>query len=231
MPIERNNPIVCYVTHRLGLGGAEPAREGAPGRAAELQAALGERIRAAMAAGVDWVQVREKDLEGRELLQVARAAVQAAVGGGARVIVNDRLDVAVAAGAAGVHLGRESLAVSDVAEWRRARKGPGDFWIGASCHSAAEARAAEADGADYIFFGPVFRTPSKEKFGEPQGLGKLAEACAAVKIPVLGIGGIDAGNAAECLRAGAAGIAAIRMFQDAASERELREAVARVKSR
>ncbi|MBI3485067.1 MAG: thiamine phosphate synthase, partial [Acidobacteria bacterium] len=86
---------------------------------------------------------------------------------------------------------------------------------GASCHSLAEAQAAERDGAHYLIFGPVFSTPSKSQFGAPQGIARLEEACRAVRIPVLAIGGITLDNAHECLRAGAAGIAAIRLFQDA----------------
>jgi thiamine-phosphate pyrophosphorylase len=102
----------------------------------------------------------------------------------------------------------------------------GAFLVGRSCHSLQEARAAESDGASYIIFGPVFATPSKAQYGAPLGLERLAEVCAAVRTPVLAIGGITAGNAGECRRAGAAGIAAVRLFQDAAdigaAVRELR---------
>ena len=97
-----------------------------------------------------------------------------------------------------------------------------DFMIGASCHSLAEARAAADDGADYIIFGPVFETPSKTQFGAPLGLERLREVCSELRIRVLAIGGVDVENAAECFQAGAAGIAAIRMFQDAANVDELR---------
>ena len=224
MPIERNNPIVCYVTRRESLKGAEPGR------------ALAEKIRMAIAAGVDWVQIREKDLPGRELVSLAREAVAMARQASqeeparlARIIVNDRLDVAVAAGAAGVHLGGASLPMREVSEWRRTANAPRDFLVGVSCHGLGEAREAEAGGADYIFFGPVFETPEKLAFGAPQGLEKLGEACRAVKIPVLAIGGANIENAEGCLRAGAAGIAAIRMFQEARDEKELREIVTRVR--
>jgi len=196
-------PLLCYVTDRNAL--AEPSL-------------LTEQISRAIAAGIDWVQIREKDLSARELLEVARAAMKVAQGSATRIIVNDRLDVALAAGASGVHLGEASLPVAAVAAWRRenawAEVSPREFLIGASCHSLEAARAAEDDCADYVIFGPVFSTPSKEKFGAPQGIKLLVEASKAVRIPVLGIGGITEANARECFAAGAAGIAAIRMFSD-----------------
>lgn len=132
---------------------------------------------------------------------------------GARIVVNDRLDVAVAVGADGVHVGEKSLPAATLSDWRRAYGG-GDFLIGVSCHSLEGARTAERDGADYIFFGPVFSTPSKAGFGPPQGLNRLREVCRALHIPVLAIGGITEENARSCIVAGAAGIAAIRMFQE-----------------
>jgi thiamine-phosphate pyrophosphorylase len=90
-----------------------------------------------------------------------------------------------------------------------------DFLVGVSCHSQEAAKSAEDGGADYIFFGPVFTTPSKAAYGAPQGLARLAEVCRSVSLPVLAIGGIALENATSCLAAGAAGIAAIRLFQDA----------------
>jgi thiamine-phosphate pyrophosphorylase len=207
-------PIVCYVTDRKSLG------EGTGG------AGVLGRIRAAIAAGVDWVQIREKDLSGRELLGLAREVV--AAGGGARVIVNDRLDVALAAGAAGVHLGRESLGARDVVSWCRGGNAPADFVVGVSCHSLKDAREAESAGTAYIFFGPVFDTPSKRGMGEPQGIARLAEICRGVAIPVLAIGGVGEANARDCIHAGAAGIAAIRMFQDARDAEALKEVARRL---
>jgi len=133
-----------------------------------------------------------------------------------RILINDRLDVAVAAGAAGVHLGEESLPVAEVTRWRKEEKPRADFSVGASCHSLAAAVEAERAGADYIFFGPVFATPSKAAYGPPQGLEKLGEVCRSVRIPVLAIGGITLENAATCLDSGAAGVAAIRLFQESA---------------
>jgi thiamine-phosphate pyrophosphorylase len=176
------------------------------------------RIRAAAQAGVDWIQIREKDLAGRELEALVNRAVREvrSIGSSpARVIVNDRLDVAIAAGADGVHLGEQSIAVRDVAQFRERAKMSREFFIGASSHSVQGAVAAAEDGADYVFFGPVFATPSKAEFGPPQGLDRLAEVCRRVRVPVLAIGGVTVENAAHCAEAGAAGVAAIRMFQGA----------------
>jgi thiamine-phosphate pyrophosphorylase len=187
------------------------------------------RIRAATAAGVDWVQIREKDLSGRELLELARQAVASREA--TQVLVNDRVDVALAAGAAGVHLGRESLGAPEVVRWCRGGGGNAraDFLVGVSCHSFEEAREAESAGASYIFFGPIFDTPSKRGMGEPQRLARLGEVCRRVAIPVLAIGGVSEENAEDCIRAGAAGIAAIRMFQDASDVAATKEVVARLR--
>jgi len=196
------------------------------GSGASLQNLLA-RIQSAAAAGVDWIQIREKDLPGRELLGLARGAVETVA---ARIIVNDRLDVALAAGAAGVHLGHESVPAAEVVRWRRAGNAPAGFLVGVSCHSLKDAKEAEMAGADYVIFGPVFETPSKAAFGAPQGVAALAAVCAAIRLPVIAIGGIDEENAPECLRAGAAGIAAIRLLQEPADAAELRRIVERLHS-
>jgi thiamine-phosphate pyrophosphorylase len=216
LPAAPDKPIVCYVTDRNALGSATPV------------ASLLEKIRAAAQAGVDLIQIREKDLPARELLALAREAIGIgqSFGGKALVIVNDRLDVALAAGAAGVHLGGESAPVRDVVRWCRAGNVPVGFRIGISCHSVEETREAESAGSAYAFFGPVFDTPSKRSYGAPQGIARLKEVCAAVRIPVIAIGGVNEKNAAECMRAGAAGIAAIRMFQEAKSAEALAKTVA-----
>ena len=182
-------------------------------RTLPLGRTLLEAIRNAAAAGVDWIQIREKDLEARPLAVLVRDALNAARETSTKILVNDRLDVALAAGAAGVHLGETSLPVEALAEWRRSAGRP-DFRIGVSCHSMEAAVAAERGGADYIFFGPVFGTPSKAAFGAPQGVERLREVCATVAIPVLAIGGVNLENASSCVEAGAAGIAAIRLFQE-----------------
>ena len=183
---------------------------------------MASAIRKAADAGADWIQIREKHMAARDLFRVAHDAIAAAAGG-ARVLINDRLDVALASRAAGVHLGAESAPVDAVAKWCRAGNAPEQFLIGRSCHDLEEALKAERDGASYIFFGPVFATPSKMRYGPPQGVVRLREVASQLRIPVLAIGGIDAGNAAECLRAGAAGIAAIRFFQRSLSADELKQ--------
>jgi thiamine-phosphate pyrophosphorylase len=197
--------ILCYVTDRnLLQAPAGPARE----------AALIERIRDAAASGVDWIQIREKDFEGRALFDLASAAIVAVRGSEVKLLINDRLDVAWAAGAAGVHLGENSLPIGHVVRAKK-RSSLGKFLVGASCHSPEAAAHAAREGADYVFFGPIFATPSKAAFGAPQGLARLAEVCRGVSVPVLAIGGITAENAGACREAGAAGIAAIRLFQQA----------------
>jgi thiamine-phosphate pyrophosphorylase len=168
---------------------------------------------------VDWIQIREKDLSARELTSLVRQAVNQAAASPTRIIVNDRLDIAVACGAGGVHLGGQSLPVKEVVSWceghfGKSVSGEKPFLVGASCHSMDEAAVAERDGADYIVFGPVFATPSKAQFGPPQGIEKLRAVCEQLRIPVLAIGGITLDTAASCIFAGAAGIAAIRLFQE-----------------
>ncbi len=203
--------ILCYVTDRVSL----PAPQN--------EHLLGV-IRRAVAAGVDWIQLRERDLSGRGLAALAREAVAAARGSATRILINGRLDVALAARASGVHLGSDALPLADAAAWcaihvpgfARANATTTQFLLGASCHSLAEAQTAERDGAHYIIFGPVFSTPSKTTYGPPQGLARMEEVCRSVRIPVLAIGGITLDNASACQRAGAAGIAAIRLFQESA---------------
>jgi thiamine-phosphate pyrophosphorylase len=214
-------PIFCYVTDRRALEVAPVPSDSQPGDLTPLRAhMLHDSIRRAAAAGAGWIQIREKDLDARSLVDLARFAVAETRRTSARVLVNDRLDVALAANVAGVHLGEKSLPLETVTEWRRFI-GRLDFLIGVSCHSLESARAAERGGADYIFFGPVFATPSKAVFGAPQGIERLREVCGSVEIPVLSIGGVNLENARACVTAGAAGIAAIRLFQDAADAVEL----------
>jgi thiamine-phosphate pyrophosphorylase len=214
-------PILCYVTGRRALEAAPIASDSLTGDSIPLQLRfLRESIRRAAAAGADWIQIREKDLEARSLVELARSAIAETRASPARIFVNDRLDIALAAAAAGVHLGEKSLPLEPAIEWRRSAGRP-DFLVGVSCHSLESARAAGRGGANYIFFGPVFATPSKAAFGAPQGIERLREVCAAVEIPVLAIGGVNLENARACIEAGAAGIAAIRLFQEAKDEAEL----------
>ena len=199
-------PLLCYVTDRRALASTV---SGGPCEA------LLRVISCCVAAGVDWIQIREKNLPTAALRQLVASSIGMIHGSSTRILVNDRLDVAIAAGAHGVHLGEASLPPEEVVRWRN-DAGRVEFLVGVSCHSVEAVRAAEAAGADYAFFGPVFTSPSKAAFGPPQGIKKLAQACAAVRIPVLAIGGIALANARECITAGAAGLAAIRLFQEAA---------------
>ena len=219
-PTGRNSPLLCYVTDRHSLRVANQA---------ESVAALTRKIQEIAAAGVDWVQIREKDLPARELASLTRQVL--AIGAKAsakratafRVLLNDRLDVAIAERASGVHLGEKSLPVAEakrlVESAVRKQVVDESFLVGVSCHSVETAQAAQRHGADYIFFGPIFATSSKAGFGEPQGLARLTEVCTAVAIPVLAIGGITLDNTESCFIAGAAGIAAIRLFQESGMSR------------
>lgn len=167
-------------------------------------------IQVAVAAKIDLIQVREKALTTKVLFELVACAAEITRNSTTKLLVNDRADVAASAGADGVHLTTQSLPASVV------RKSFGDdFLIGASAHSLAEARAARDAHADLVVFGPVFPTPSKEKYGPPVGLEQLQQVCAELNgFPVLAIGGVTEDNFAECLHAGARGIAAIRMFGD-----------------
>jgi thiamine-phosphate pyrophosphorylase len=172
-----------------------------------------EAIRLAAAAGCNLIQIREKDLGARALTEFTREVIDAAHPHGARVLVNDRLDVAMAAGADGVHLRVTSLSAAEVRETMNRQKRE-DFLIGVSTHSLAEALEAQNGGADFIVCGPVYDTPSKREYGPPLGLDRFAQICQKVAIPVLALGGISLANFREPLQHGAAGIAAIGLFGD-----------------
>jgi thiamine-phosphate pyrophosphorylase len=167
-------------------------------------------IERALAAGLDWIQIREKDLSGRALFELCRAAARLANPRGTKLFVNGRADIALAAALDGVHLPSDAPPPSAF----RACAGSG-FRIGVSCHNLEELRAAEQAGADYAFYAPVFEPLSKPGYGPVLGLDALARACAAVRIPVLALGGVSAENAYECAAAGAAGVAGISLFQSA----------------
>ena len=179
-------------------------------------------IEQAARGGVTLIQIREKDWSARELAEFARAAIAVARPHGARILINDRVDVALATGADGVHLRVNSLAVEQV----RAITSP-NFLIGVSTHSLAEAQAAQAGGANFITCGPVYETPSKRAYGAPLGLAALREIAEAVSIPTYALGGINTSNLLEPLHHRAAGIAAISLFQNAERMTEVINAVSR----
>ena len=204
-------PILCYVTDRRSLPLSTST---------DAHQLLFDSVERAAAADVDWIQLREKDFSGKEWEELVVESLRriALVGSSCRILVNDRLDVALACGAGGVHLSENGIPVSDACRLRdeffSSRSEKPDFLIGVSCHSLGASLGAARAGADYIYFSPIFNTPSKANYGPPQGIDRLAAICRAVAIPVIAIGGMSAENAVSCLQAGAAGVAAIRMFQE-----------------
>jgi thiamine-phosphate diphosphorylase len=204
MAVRAARPLLCLVTDRRRLA----ARLGRPG---EAPACLVELVKAAAEAGVDLVHLREHDLPARELLQLASACVRAAEGSPTRIVVNDRTDVALAAGAAGVHLRGDSIASARV---RGAT--PAGFLIGRSVHGVEEASAEAARGAaDYLILGTVFPSPSKPSGQPTTGPSGLRRAVRAAALPVLAIGGVTAATIPEVARSGAQGFAAIGWFIEA----------------
>ena len=170
-----------------------------------------DRVASAVKGGVGAVQLREKDLSGSALHALAAALLPICRRNGARLLVNDRIDVALSVGADGVHLPADSFAVSDA----RRLLGP-DRLIGVSTHSVAEVAVAHAAGADFVVFGPVYATPSKAAFGLPLGLELLRAAVVAAPIPVFAIGGITPRRASEIAATGAHGVAAVSSILAAA---------------
>ena len=193
-------PIVCMVTDR-GLFGRD---------AASAEERLVVRVAVAARAGVDLIQVRERDMDGGPLTRLVRRCVEAVRGTSARVLVNDRFDVALAAGAHGVHLRGASMPASRVRELS-----PPGFVIGRAVHGMDEAvRVAAQGGLDYLMFGTVFPSPSKPS----SGVDGLRQVAAAIALPVLAVGGMTPATFGAAARAGASGFAAIRCFAEADDE-------------
>jgi thiamine-phosphate pyrophosphorylase len=191
--IAGNPPLFYYITDRKQL-----ARE-----------SLLHRIRTVLRLPVDFIQIREKDLKERALFDLTCRAVSLAGGTRCRILVNGRADVALAAGAHGVHLPSTGLRTSDIRPWL-----PDSFIVGTSVHSLREARQAWNDGADYVLVGHVFPTGSKAAYGLPLGLSYLRKICSSVPLPVFGLGGIKAEFVNSVIETGAAGVAGITLFQD-----------------
>ncbi len=168
-------------------------------------ASLITAVREALRGGVRAIQLREKDLGTRELLSLAYKMRRLTAKYRARLFINDRLDIALAVGADGVHLTQRSVPVDAV----RSAIGVSPLLIGVSTHSLNEAIKAERGGADFITLGPVYRTPSKLRYGPPIGLETLKEVCERVRIPVFAIGGIKARRIGQVMKAGAYGVAMI----------------------
>ena len=201
-------PLVCLITT------GESNSENYPSQSRKIV----DVVRAAVDDGISIVQIREKQLPVRLLCELAREVVGLARGSLTRVLINDRVDIALAAGADGVHLPEASFRPAVV----RASFG-GEFIIGKSVHSINGARDAVEDGVDYILFGPVFETPGK---GPSVGLERLREVCNAVTAtPIIALGGIDDRNCKQAIDAGAAGIAAIRSLHDPDRRRRIIDAL------
>ena len=211
-PLVRSRPLVYAITDRSRL--PNPSQPNS----------LTEFIRDLLLAGVDMIQIREKDLSARSLLAIAddARAQKLAIGSATtRILINDRADLA-AASDAGVHLTTRSLECATI---RPVFK---NLLIGVSTHNEREVEAAEKGGADFVVFGPVFETESKRQYGSPAGLAALARAVSLTALPVIGLGGITLTNCAQVIGAGAAGIAGISMFTDST---DLRLTVAGIRNR
>lgn len=195
--------LLYYITDRAQFPGTDQKR----------RARLLDKIAEAARRGIDYIQLREKDLSGRDLELLAREVMERIRTNGdkTRLLINSRTDIALAVGADGVHLRSTDISPNDVRKiWREANGGK-DSVIAVSCHTEAEVIAAKQSGADFLVFGPVFE---KSELAEIHvaGLQGLRSACRH-NIPVLALGGITLTNAHSCIEAGAAGIAGIRLFQ------------------
>ena len=208
--------LLYYITDRMQLGADEASR----------RARLLERIASAAEAGVDCIQLRERDLTTRELERLSAAAVGRVreAKSGTKLLINSRVDVALAVGADGVHLRSNDIAASEArAIWAKSAKRT-DCVVAVSCHSIQDVLSAEGHGADFVVFGPVFGKQGSAQ--PPTGVEAIArvvsrgvpadpkvEAGQTLRMPVIALGGVTVENAALCLRAGAAGVAGIRLFQ------------------
>ena len=207
MPAPVPRLLLYYITDRAQLPGDEAAR----------RRRLLDKIAEAAGSGVDFIQLREKDLPARELEQLAREALRAIQNRPrtTRLLINSRTDIALAVGADGVHLRSDDISVTETRRTWQASCGAGTpvrVVVGVSCHSEENVAAAASQGADFGVFAPVFEKRDALAV-RPAGLEALRQACKH-KIPVLALGGVTVENARACLEAGATGIAAIRLFQD-----------------
>jgi thiamine-phosphate pyrophosphorylase len=178
-----------------------------------------DTIRRGARAGVNLIQLREHGLEDADLVAIAAEIRRETIGTAAKLVINDRIDVALAVGADGVHLPARAVASKRV----RAIV-PSGFLVGRSVHSTEEAVGAAAEGCDYVVFGTVFESAGKPAGHAVAGIDALSRVCAAVRVPVLAIGGVTVDRVPDVVRAGAAGVAAIGLFATE-DEREMIERV------
>lgn len=202
MSLQVQQPIIYLITSGATNAQTTPA--------SEAFADILKLVSAAVAARVSLIQLREKLLSGRVLFDLTTQAANITRGTQTKLLVNDRADIACGAGADGVHLTEVSLRAAVVR-----RTFGSNFLIGVSTHSLEQARAARDDDADFAVWGPVFATESKNTYGEPQGVRKLAQVARELDpFPIVALGGLKLDNVAECVAAGAKGIAGISLFQD-----------------
>jgi len=179
-----------------------------------------------LTAAAPAIQLRERDLSARELVTLAREVQAVMASRRSQLLINDRIDVALALEGVGVHLRSNSLPVSVARQLLGARR-----LLGVSVHTVEEVLSAQSQGADYVILGPIYETPSKQMFGPPLGIHTLEKACRLVRVPIIGIGGVTAARAREMRRAGAFGVAVITAILGAAdvesATRELLDAVTR----
>lgn len=176
----------------------------------DKSAELLKKVELAVESEINLIQIREKNLSAKLLYEVAKNAAEITKNSQTKILINDRADIAWAAGADGVHLTSDSMPAEIIRQ-----KFPSNFIVGVSVHLIAEAEIAKAQKADFVTFSPIFDTPSKASYGKPQGLIKLREVCKKLKpFPVFALGGIDEINFREVLKYGASGFAAIRYLNE-----------------
>jgi thiamine-phosphate pyrophosphorylase len=191
--LPNKRPLFYYITDSRQLNGMSPAG----------------CVRRALNWGVDFIQIREKELSERELYVLTRRIVVLTRNTSCRILLNGRADIALAAGADGVHLPSTGLQISDIRSWI-----PSNFMVGVSVHSLREIRQAEAQNADYILVGHVFSTKSKQGYGRSLGLDFLSKACRSTSVPIFGLGGMNPERINPVMQAGAVGVAGISLFQN-----------------
>jgi thiamine-phosphate pyrophosphorylase len=202
MMLSLPKPILYLITRGATSETTTPGSE-------EFQNIL-QQVSAAVTAGIQLIQIREKQLTAQMLFELTTSVVAITRGSSTRVLVNDRADIAASSGADGVHLTTRSLTPDVIRKTFGAK-----FLIGASTHSLVEVQDARRQGADFAVFGPIFPSPSKERYGSPLGLGKLSEATGELaSFPLIALGGVTLENVNECLLAGAGGIAGITLFSE-----------------